>query len=76
MKNFEQITTEEIKELDTKATLYRHIPTGAEILSMENSDENKCFGISFRFKAYFLLSIMKTGLYVSETPCLSVKFFV
>jgi Zn-dependent M16 (insulinase) family peptidase len=46
--NFELLRTEEIKELNTHAKIYRHIPTGAEILSMENDDENKCFGISFR----------------------------
>lgn len=48
MNNFELIRTEEVKELNTMAKIYRHIPTGAEILSMENDDENKCFGISFR----------------------------
>lgn len=48
MKNFELLRTENIEELNTGAKLYRHIPTGAEILSMENSDENKCFGIAFR----------------------------
>jgi Zn-dependent M16 (insulinase) family peptidase len=48
MNNFELIRTQEIKELDTRAKIYRHIPTGAEILSMHNDDENKCFGIAFR----------------------------
>ena len=48
MNNFELVRSEEIKELNTQAKIYRHIPTGAEILSMENDDENKCFGISFR----------------------------
>ena len=48
MKNFELIRTEEVHELNTQAKIYRHIPTGAEILSMENDDENKCFGIAFR----------------------------
>jgi len=48
MKNFELVRTEEVKELNTMAKVYRHIPTGAEILSMENDDENKCFGIAFR----------------------------
>ena len=48
MNNFELIRSEEIKELNTHAKIYRHIPTGAEVLSMENDDENKCFGISFR----------------------------
>lgn len=48
MTNYELIRTEEITELNTQAKVYRHIPTGAEILSMENDDENKCFGIAFR----------------------------
>jgi Zn-dependent M16 (insulinase) family peptidase len=48
VNNFELVRSEEIKELNTHAKIYRHIPTGAEILSMENDDENKCFGISFR----------------------------
>jgi Zn-dependent M16 (insulinase) family peptidase len=48
LKNFELVRSETIKELNTHAKIYRHIPTGAEILSMENDDENKCFGISFR----------------------------
>ncbi|VGO14428.1 hypothetical protein PDESU_02989 [Pontiella desulfatans] len=48
MKNFELVRTEEVKELNTMAKIYRHVPTGAEILSMENDDENKCFGIAFR----------------------------
>ncbi len=48
MKTFELVRTEEILELNTQAKIYRHVPTGAEILSMENDDENKCFGIAFR----------------------------
>jgi Zn-dependent M16 (insulinase) family peptidase len=48
LTNFELVRTEEVKELNTMAKIYRHIPTGAEILSMENDDENKCFGIAFR----------------------------
>jgi len=48
MNNFELVRSEEIKELNTRAKIYRHVPTGAEILSMENDDENKCFGVSFR----------------------------
>jgi len=48
MNSFELIRTEEIPELNTLGKVYRHIPTGAEILSMENDDENKCFGIAFR----------------------------
>jgi Zn-dependent M16 (insulinase) family peptidase len=37
-----------IPELNTRAKLYRHAKTGAEILSLENDDENKVFGITFR----------------------------
>ena len=45
---FEMLETREIPELNTKGTLYRHVATGAELLSLENDDENKVFGISFR----------------------------
>lgn len=37
-----------IPELNTRARLFRHLKTGAELLSMENDDENKVFGITFR----------------------------
>jgi len=45
---FELISEQEIPELKTKAFFYRHIKTGAEILSLKNGDENKVFGITFR----------------------------
>lgn len=47
-QNFELIKDEEIAELNTTAKLYRHKKTGAELLSLENDDENKVFGITFR----------------------------
>ncbi len=45
---FELIKETEISEINTKAKLFRHTATGAELLSLENDDENKCFGITFR----------------------------
>jgi len=45
---FELDKGEFIKELNTKARLFRHVKTGARLLSLENKDENKVFGISFR----------------------------
>jgi presequence protease len=45
---FELTREQEIPELKTKAFLYRHIKTGAELLSLKNDDENKVFGITFR----------------------------
>ena len=45
---FELQRTEQLPELNTTAHLYRHIKTGAELLSLENNDENKVFGITFR----------------------------
>jgi Zn-dependent M16 (insulinase) family peptidase len=45
---FELIREKEIQELKTKALLYCHKKTGAELLSLINDDENKVFGISFR----------------------------
>ena len=40
---FERIKEEHISELETKAELYRHIKTGAELLSLVNNDENKVY---------------------------------
>ena len=45
---FELIDDTYIEELQTQAQLYRHVKTGAELLSMLNDDENKVFGITFR----------------------------
>ncbi|MCB9078613.1 MAG: insulinase family protein [Anaerolineaceae bacterium] len=47
-QHFDLIKDEEVAELNTKAKLYRHKETGAEVLSLENDDENKVFGITFR----------------------------
>jgi Zn-dependent M16 (insulinase) family peptidase len=45
---FELIREQAIPELNTRARLFRHAKTGAELLSLENEDENKVFGITFR----------------------------
>ncbi len=45
---FELIDDQQIPELNTRARLWRHAKTGAELLSLENDDENKAFSINFR----------------------------
>jgi presequence protease len=45
---FELIKEQFIEELNTHARLLRHVKSGAELLSLENGDENKAFGITFR----------------------------
>ena len=45
---FELLREQNIPELNTHANIYRHTKTGAELLSLENDDENKVFGITFR----------------------------
>jgi presequence protease len=45
---FELLKEQEIPELNTRALLLRHRYSGARLLSLENDDENKVFGISFR----------------------------
>jgi hypothetical protein len=45
---FECIREQSIPELDTRAEVYRHHKTGAQLLSLINKDENKVFGITFR----------------------------
>ena len=45
---FELIKEEHIQEINAEARIYRHIKSGAELLSLCNDDENKVFGITFR----------------------------
>ncbi|MDR1855867.1 MAG: insulinase family protein [Desulfovibrio sp.] len=46
--DFTLITTRNLKEIGGTASLWRHAPTGAQLLSVANKDENKCFGVNFR----------------------------
>jgi len=48
MHGFEHIRSWEVKELQSTVNLYRYVKNGAELLSVENSDENKVFGITFK----------------------------
>lgn len=45
---FELLEEKEIKEYRTTSKLFRHVKTGARLLSLSNDDENKVFGITFR----------------------------
>lgn len=45
---FELIDEQHIPEIKADAKLYRHLKTGAELLSVITDDENKVFGITFR----------------------------
>jgi len=48
LDSFELIREETIPEVRGRAFLFRHARTLAEVLSIENEDENKVFGITFR----------------------------
>jgi Zn-dependent M16 (insulinase) family peptidase len=45
---FELLRDETIPEIQSRVRLWRHSRTGAELLSLENNDENKVFGITLR----------------------------
>ncbi|MBT3188542.1 MAG: peptidase M16 [Anaerolineae bacterium] len=45
---FELIKEQDIPEMNTKARHFRHVNSGAELLSLENDDENKVFSANFR----------------------------
>lgn len=45
---FELVREENIPQLKSIARLYRHVKTGAELMSVMNDDENKSFMITFR----------------------------
>lgn len=48
LHGFELIEDTMVAELNTRARLWRHAVTGAQLLSLENDDENKVFSINFR----------------------------
>ncbi len=45
---FELIGEQALPEANSTARRYRHIKTGADLLSLVNDDENKVFGVAFR----------------------------
>lgn len=45
---FELVRTETVQEINTEARLYRHVASGAQVLSLVNDDENKVFCAAFR----------------------------
>jgi hypothetical protein len=45
---FELLREQPVPEINTRVQMFRHVKTGAELLSLQNDDENKVFGISFR----------------------------
>ncbi len=46
--NFTLLREEQVAELNGTVKIYRHEPTGAEIISVENEDTNKVFGVTLR----------------------------
>jgi Zn-dependent M16 (insulinase) family peptidase len=44
---FELVREQNLAEINATARHYRHAKTGAELLSLVNTDENKVFGVSF-----------------------------
>lgn len=47
INGFQLQREQDIKELKTRTRLFRHVKTGAQLLSLSNDDENKVFGITF-----------------------------
>jgi hypothetical protein len=45
---FELLQEQTVAETNSTARFYRHARTGAELLSLANTDENKVFGVAFR----------------------------
>jgi presequence protease len=44
---FELLRKQKLSEINSTAHYYRHVATGAELISLLNTDENKVFGVSF-----------------------------
>jgi presequence protease len=47
LHGFELVREDEVPEINSRATLYVHTRTGAQLLSVQNQDENKVFGVTF-----------------------------
>ncbi len=47
-QDFTLLREEYVQEVSGTAKLWKHIATGAEVLSISNNDENKCFGVTLR----------------------------
>lgn len=48
MNNYKLIEEKYIDEVASNCKVYTHIKTGARVLTLENNDDNKAFGIGFR----------------------------
>ncbi len=48
MQDFELLIEKNVQEVSGVARIWRHKKTGAELLSICNNDENKCFGVTLR----------------------------
>ncbi|GAB4815027.1 hypothetical protein N2152v2_002073 [Parachlorella kessleri] len=48
LHGFELVQEQYLPEYNSQALLYRHKKTGAQLMSVINSDENKTFGVTFR----------------------------
>jgi Zn-dependent M16 (insulinase) family peptidase len=48
MENYKKVESKYIDDIKSTVTIYQHIKTGAKICTIENSDDNKVFAISFR----------------------------
>ncbi|MGM0423495.1 MAG: insulinase family protein [Thermodesulfobacteriota bacterium] len=48
VEGFELVWSRYIPEIQSQASLFRYQKNNAQVLSLENSDENKVFGITFR----------------------------
>ncbi len=47
LHGFETLRAQDIPEINSHARIYRHRRTGAQLVSLENDDSNKVFGITF-----------------------------
>ena len=47
LHGFERVRAQDIPEINSHARIFRHQRTGAQLISLENEDSNKVFGITF-----------------------------
>lgn len=49
--SFEIVKVDELDDFGVNLTMYKHLGTGAEVMSVRSDDDNKVFGITFRTPA-------------------------
>ena len=63
---YELVSCQDIPDIHSKGSLWRHKKSGARVMVLENDDENKVFNIAFRTP---LLTVPVWPIFWSTVSC-------